>query len=148
MTFACFAISRSLSEIVFGRIVDKTQKGRPFIVIGSVCGIIGGLVYTVYCSPFFPVIGRIAVGIQTSFLTIATRELIRMHEVENPVKVQYWLAAFYSLEIVVAPALNILFKDVDVTFGIIRLNPSNFVALFTQSITKRPSDLFPAPLYS
>ena len=129
MTFGCFAISGSLSEMIFGRIVDKTQKGRPFIAIGSVCGIIGGLIYAIYCSPIFPVIGRIFGGIQTSFPTIATGELIRMHEGENAVKVQYWLAAFYSLGIVVGPVLNILFKDVDVSCGIIRLNPNNSVGL-------------------
>ena len=131
LAFGGFAVSSSLSEIIIGRIVDRTRKAKLCIFFALICGVWGGLIYAIYSSPIFPVIGRILAGVQTSFPTIANGELIRIYDGEAGVKAQYWLATSFSLGIVVGPALNIIFKNVDVSIGNISLNPSNAVGLFT-----------------
>ena len=123
-------ISSSVSSIVFGRIVDRTRKAKLIICIGLICGVLGGLVYAIYFSPVFPLLGRVLGGIQMSFPSIATGELIRMHNKEDGVRSQWWLATTFSMGIVIGPAFNIFFKDIYVEWGFIKINPNNVVGLF------------------
>ena len=134
LTIGANSLSVSISGIVFSRMVDKTHRAKLFVCIGLVFGMIGNLVYAVYVFPILPVIGRFIAGVNGSFTSIVTGEFIRIHDKKGGVRSQWWLAATYSIGMVLGPLASLCFVDINITLGIVQLNSSNVIGVFMSAL--------------
>ena len=117
LAFGLYTISGLVGSIVFGKIADDTRNIRAimFVIMSSV--IIGGIVYSLGFSAYPVIIGRFFAGLGMAFDTVATGELARSYNEKDLTSIIATYNIGGSIGWLVAPGLNIIFKDFNIHLG-------------------------------
>ena len=91
------SIVASISAIIMGRIVDRTQKIKLALCICIGASMIGNLIYTVYLSPLVPLLGFVFGGFGASSGSMLMGEIIRMHDENEGTRAQWFFNAACSV---------------------------------------------------
>ena len=117
LAFGLYTISGLLGSIVFGKIADDTRNIRSIMSVIMSSVIIGGVVYSLGFSSYPVVIGRFFAGLGLACNTVATGELARSYNEKDLTSIIAIYNTGGSIGWLVAPGLNIIFKDFNIYLG-------------------------------
>ena len=129
-TLSGYYVSGILGSFLITRFIDKYRNIRLFMLTLLLCEIFGNVLYSIPMSPYFPLFGRLIQGLGDINMSVMIAEVARSFsesEVTGKISV---LVACFSTTFVIAPAINVVFKYVDVEVGGFRVNYGNLPGIF------------------
>ena len=127
-----------LPNMLFGLIIthfhDKFRQTRLFILVINVLCIIGGILYAIDISLYFPLVGCFILGIRFFVQPIAVGEITRTYPAEH---LTYKLPGLnFCLFLGSGPAclINFLAQNIDLHIGPIHIKYGNFLGLVVVGI--------------
>lgn len=130
VTLAVYYISAILGSFTITWVADRTRNIRLSMLLLLACEVIGNIVYSIPLSPYFPLLGRLVQGLGDVNMSIMTAEVARCYPTDEiSVKISTMVTCF-SITFVIAPAMNVAFKYIDVDIHGYRINYGNLPGLF------------------
>ena len=120
----------SFSALLFGRVVDRSRKMWLFCQVMNIFIILGNIIYSLPLSPYCLLIGRALAGIGGSMRSIAMGEIGRIYNKEERSSKFTILFIAFSVGVVVGPAANLAFVDVDFQIYGLRVTYANVPGLY------------------
>ena len=114
LTLAMYYVSAILGSFAITWIADRTRRVRLIMLVLIMCEIIGNILYSVPLSAYFPLCGRFLQGFGDINMSLITAEIGRSFPSEEIGGKISTIVTCFSITFVVAPAANVLFKDIDV----------------------------------
>lgn len=125
-----YCISSSLFGGIAARLVDKTRRVSRYINIITVIQIIGCLIYVVPYSVVYPIIARFLIGSGESFGDVCAGEVIRIYDERKGTRALYWISSSYTVGFIIAPAINLLYININFHIFSVPVNYLNFGGIF------------------
>lgn len=130
LTLGLFYVSSIVGSFMISWYVDQSRNTRTTIICLLVVEILGNVLYSIDTSAYFPMVGRIIVGISDVNISIVVAELARSYPVEECTSKIANIVTCISFSIVFAPALSIVFKYIDFTVYGFHVSYGNFPGIF------------------
>ena len=125
LIFGVSMISASVASIIFGKVADDTRQIRNIVLTITLLTALGNIIYSVGFSPYLILFGRFISAVGAAFSTVATGELARSYETHEFTG----LIAIYNMVgsagLLIAPGLNVAFKDTKIKLGSWHINNTN-----------------------
>lgn len=125
-----YCISSSLFGMIAGRFVDKTRRVVRYMNIITIIQIVGCLVYIIPYSEAYPVVARFLIGSGESFSDVCSGEVIRIYNERKGTRALYYISSAYTIGFIIAPAINLLYKNIDFHVFSIHVTYLNFGGIF------------------
>ena len=127
---AVYYISAIIGSFTITWIADRTRRIRLIMLILIMCEVIGNILYSVPTSPYFPLIGRFIQGLGDINMSIITAEIARSFQTQDICPKISTIVTCFSITFVIAPAMNVAFKYIDINVLGWQINYGNLPGLF------------------
>ena len=114
LTLSVYYISAILGSFIITWVVDRTRRVKLTMLILIVCEIVGNILYSIPTSAYFPLFGRLIQGLGDINMSLVTAEIGRSFPAEEIGSKISILVTCFSITFVVAPAVNVVLKYIDV----------------------------------
>ena len=125
LVIAGYHLSSSLFGVFVGRRFDRYSNVKVITNATLIMQLLGISFYVIPHNIAYPFVGRLISGVGDPYVSICSREVIRIYNEGEGVSALWWLTACYSFGYVIAPIVVIVFHNVDFNIGVLHFNQLN-----------------------
>lgn len=123
------SLSSAIAGVLVGKYVDETRKIKYSLNVLMVVQFTGYVLYTIPCTPYFAILGRLLSGVGECFTSVSVSEIIRICDGKMTNQLMCWMPGLFAFGASIGPLVILPFENVDFNIGPVNITKNNIVGI-------------------